>query len=153
MNHKYVVATVMVLLVLVMSFGVAVAKDQPTIKILAFAQGFAWPELFGSKGTERTDLLQQLESEMDANIAIEWGDETAVRQKVLTDLIAGTGRYDIILVGTDGGIQSYGAGGFLEPLDEYFTKHPSKYFDTNDVFAKYLDANRMPPGGTLYALP
>jgi len=120
-------------------------KEVPTIRILAFAQGFAWPELFGPNGTEKTELLKKLEEEVEANIEIEWGDETAVRQKVLTDLIAHTGRYDILLAGSAAGVQSYGYGGFLEPLDNYFKTHPSKYFDPNDVFAKYLDANRMPP--------
>ena len=128
-------------------------KEAPTIRILAFAQGFAWPELFGPNGTERTALLEELEEEVESKIEIEWGDETAVRQKVLTDLIAHTGRYDIILTGSDGGVQSYGHGGFLEPLDNYFKQHPSEYFDPDDVYDKYLDANRMPPGGSLYALP
>ena len=99
------------------------------------------------------DRLEQLEKEIGAKIEIEWGDETAVRQKVLTDLIAHTGRYDIILAGSDGGVQSYGYGGFLEPLDQYFEQHPTKYFDPDDVYDKFLDANRMPPGGSLYALP
>ena len=151
-TRGFVVAT-LVCVFLIASVGAAVAADRPTIRILAFSQGFAWPELFGSKGTERTERLKQLEDEVDAKIVIEWGDETAVRQKVLTDLIAKTGRYDIVLAGSDGGIQAYGAGGFLEPLDRYFKRHPSKYFDPNDVFPKYLDANRMPPGGKLYALP
>lgn len=130
-----------------------VAQQRPTIRIIAFAQGFAWPELFGTTGTERTELLKQLEDREGVNIEIEWGDEWAVRQKVLTDLIAHTGRYDIVLVGSDGGVQTYGAGGFLEPLDSYLEEHPSEYFDPNDVYPKFLDANRMPPGGPLYALP
>lgn len=128
-------------------------KEIQTIRILAFAQGFAWPELFGTSGTERTQLLKQLEDETGVRIEVEWGDETAVRQKVLTDLIAHTGRYDIVLAGSDGGIQAYGYGGFLEPLDSYFKQHPSDYFDPDDVYEKFLDANRMPPEGSLYALP
>lgn len=151
MKSKGFVLMVMVIVLILASFQVATAKE--TIRILAFAQGFAWPELFGPKGTERTELLGKLETEVGARIEIEWGDETAVRQKVLTDLIAGTGRYDILLVGSAQGVQAYGHGKFLEPLDDYFKKHPSKYFDPNDVFGKYLDANRMPPGGPLYALP
>lgn len=153
MKSRGFVVALLVLVLVMGTLGIAVAKERPTIRIIAFAQGFAWPELFGSKGTERTDLLKKLEDEVDADIVIEWGDETAVRQKVLTDLIARTGRYDILLVGSAQGVQAYGHGGFLEPLDAYFEDHPSKYFDPNDVFSKYLDANRMPPGGPLYALP
>jgi ABC-type glycerol-3-phosphate transport system substrate-binding protein len=147
-----IVGTLAILLILG-ALGIALGADRPMIRILAFAQGFAWPELFGPKGTERTDLLKRLEDEIGVTIRIEWGDETAVRQKVLTDLIAHTGRYDILLVGSAQGVQAYGHGGFLEPLDDYFKKYPSKYFDRSDVFSKYLDANRMPPGGPLYALP
>ena len=95
MKSKGFVVMAMIIILIFASLQVAAAKD--TIRILAFAQGFAWPELFGSKGTERTDLLKKLETEVGARIEIEWGDETAVRQKVLTDLIAGTGRYDQLL--------------------------------------------------------
>ena len=94
MKPRIVIALIFVFAVFFSFFGAASASDTPTIRILAFAQGFAWPELFGSKGTERTDLLKKLEDEVGVKILIEWGDETAVRQKVLTDLIAGTGRYD-----------------------------------------------------------
>jgi ABC-type glycerol-3-phosphate transport system substrate-binding protein len=153
MRFKTLISIIAVLLLVTTPLWAGAKKEVPTIRILAFAQGFAWPELFGPNGTERTDLLKKLEEEMGVKIEIEWGDETAVRQKVLTDLIAHTGRYDIVLAGSDGGIQAYGHGGFLEPLDNYFKQHPSKYFDPADAYAKYLDANRMPPGGPLYALP
>jgi sorbitol/mannitol transport system substrate-binding protein len=148
-----IVVAVALLLVAPVLWAGTEGEETPTIRILAFAQGFAWPELFGSTGTEKTDLLKKLEKDVGCKIEIEWGDETAVRQKVLTDLIAHTGRYDIMLAGSAAGIQAYGYGGFLEPLDNYFKTNPSEYFDPTDVFDKYLDANRMPPGGTLYALP
>jgi sorbitol/mannitol transport system substrate-binding protein len=153
MRGKSIVFAVCILFLIVTPLRPVAGEEMPTIRIITFAQGFAWPELFGSNGTERTALLEQIEKEIGAKIEIEWGDETAVRQKVLTDLIARTGRYDIILAGSDGGVQSYGHGGFLEPLDPYFKQYPTKYFDPNDVYTKYLDANRMPPGGSLYALP
>ncbi len=153
MKKKMVIITTLILLLFATTVWAGAGKEAPTIRILAFAQGFAWPELFGPNGTERTDLLKNLEEEIGCKIEIEWGDETAVRQKVLTDLIAHTGRYDILLAGSAAGIQAYGHGGFLEPLDNYFKEHPSDYFDPDDAFDKYLDANRMPPGGSLYALP
>jgi ABC-type glycerol-3-phosphate transport system substrate-binding protein len=154
MKRKIVVAVAVLCLAFAFVYSTDAAKEKtPTVRILAFAQGFAWPELFGATGTERTDLLKKLEGEIKCKIEIEWGDETAVRQKVLTDLIAHTGRYDILLADSAMGVQSYGYGGFLEPLDDYFKKNPPKYFDQKDVFPKYLDANRMPPGGPLYSLP
>src|SRR3989304_8276670 len=126
MKRKIFFAAVAVFLLFTFVFWTGVAKEKiPTIRILAFAQGFAWPELFGSSGTERTELLKKLEEENGCKIEIEWGDETAVRQKVLTDLIAHTGRYDILLADSAMGVQSYGHGGFLEPLANYFKSNPS----------------------------
>lgn len=122
-----------------------------TIRIITFAQGFAWPELFGDDGVTETDRLKEFEQQEGVDVVIEWGDETAVRQKVAADLAARTGRFCIVLVGSDGGVQTYGAGGLLEPLDEYFTKYPQDYLDPDDVYPSFLDANRM--NGKLYALP
>ena len=130
---------------------IAFAQRRKSVRIIAFAQGFAWPELFGSKGTEKTDVLRGLEKEVGADIAIEWGDESAVRQKVLADLISRTGRYDVILLGSDGAVQTYGFGGLLEPLDRWMTRSPSPYVSLKDVYPKYLDANRIE--GVLYGLP
>jgi len=132
---------------------IGVAASRPTITILAFSQGFCWPELFGSTGLERTEKLLELEDRLGVNIEIVWGDETTVRMKALTDLISHTGRYDILMVGSDGGVQLYGPGGYLEPLDYYLENYPMDWFDPSEVFSKFLDANRMPPGGPLYALP
>jgi len=128
----------------------ALAK-RPTVRILSFSQGFCWPELFGASGIERTQRLKQFEEEEGINIEVEWGDETTVRQKVVMDLIARTGRYDIIMVGTDGGVQTYGYGGFLEPLDKYFRDYPTGYYESSDVYPQCLNANRI--SGVLYALP
>jgi len=67
------------------------------------------------------------------------------------DFAARTGRYDILLCGSEAGICTYGYGGFFEPLDKYLKKYPSEYFDPEDVYPQFLDANRIE--GVLYALP
>ncbi|MEM4141218.1 MAG: sugar ABC transporter substrate-binding protein [Nitrososphaeria archaeon] len=121
------------------------------ITVIAFAQGFAWPELFGPDGTTKTDLLKEFEKREGIEVSIEWGDEAAVREKVAADVAARAGKYDIVLVGSDGAVQAYGYAGLLEPLDDYFTKYPSKYLDLNDIYPSFLDANRVE--GKLYALP
>jgi ABC-type glycerol-3-phosphate transport system substrate-binding protein len=131
--------------------GLPAGAAKTGIRVLCFAQGFAWPELFGSSGVEETERLKQFEEKEGVDVRIEWGDETAVRQKVAADLAARTGRYDLVLVGTDGGVQTYGYGGFLEPLDEYLKLYPREYFDPKDVYRQFLDANRVE--GVLYALP
>jgi len=122
-----------------------------TVRVIAFAQGFAWPELFGPKGTERTEALRALEREVGATIQIEWGDELAVRQKVLTDLMSRTGRYDVVLLGSDGAVQTYGYAGLLEDLERWMRRSPSKYVSLKDIYPKYLEANRV--DGVLYGLP
>ncbi|MEM4846919.1 MAG: extracellular solute-binding protein [Thermosphaera sp.] len=138
-------------LLVVLAFGLAVAQ-QTEVRVIAFAQGFAWPELFGESGTEKTDLLREFEEREGITVTIEWGDETAVRQKVLTDLISGAGRYDVILLGSDGAVQTYGFGGFLEPLDEHLASGAyDKYFNDEDIYPQFLDANRI--DGVLYGLP
>lgn len=131
--------------------NIGFAQRRKQVRIIAFAQGFAWPELFGPKGTEKTEALRALEKEVGAEISIEWGDEAAVRQKVLADLISRTGRYDIVLLGSDGAVQTYGYGGLLEPLDRWIERSPSPYLSLKEIYPKYLDANRVE--GVLYGLP
>ncbi|MEM2373669.1 MAG: hypothetical protein QXI11_04420, partial [Thermoproteota archaeon] len=36
-------------------------REKVKINVIAFAQGFAWPELFGSDGTTETDVLKRFE--------------------------------------------------------------------------------------------
>lgn len=127
------------------------AQRTKTVRVIAFAQGFAWPELFGAKGTERTDALKALEKEIGASIQIEWGDELGVRQKVLADLMSRTARYDVLLLGSDGAVQTYGFANLLEPLERWLRRSPSRYVALKDVYPKYLDANRV--NGVLYGLP
>lgn len=130
----------------------AIAQQRTkTVRVIAFAQGFAWPELFGPKGTDRTDALKAVEKEVGAQIQIEWGDELAVRQKVLTDLMSRTGRYDVVLIGSDGAVQTYGFAGLLEDLESWAKRNPSRYVALKDVYPKYLEANRV--DGVLYGLP
>ncbi len=135
----------------VTQFVTAPPREKVKISVIAFAQGFAWPELFGSDGTTETDLLKRFENSENVDVTIEWGDEWAVREKVAADVMAQVGKYDIVLVGSDGAVQAYGYAGYLEPLDEYFKKYPQDYFNPDDVYPSFLDANRLE--GTLYALP
>lgn len=140
--------------ILVIAFsGLAIPAlaGRPTVRILSFNQGFLWPDIFGKSGVERTERLKQFEEKEGINVEMEWGDETAVRQKVAMDLIAHAGRYDILLVGSEAGVNTYGPAGFLEPLDRYFKEHPTEYYDPSDVYPQTLNANRI--RGVLYALP
>ncbi|MEJ2667104.1 MAG: extracellular solute-binding protein [Deinococcales bacterium] len=139
-------------IILMLAVAVAgLAMAQTEIRVISFSQGFAFPDLFGTSGTEQTAILKQFEQANNIKVTIEWGDEASVRQKVLTDLISGGGRYDIILLGSDGAVQTYGYAGFLEPLEGYLASGDySQYIDMNDVFPSITEANTV--NGHLYGL-
>jgi sorbitol/mannitol transport system substrate-binding protein len=126
------------------------AFAQTEINIVAFAPGFAWADLFGTTGTEKTDKLLAFEAENDIVINIEFADEETARQKVLLDLMNGTGNYDLVMLGSDGAVQTFSYAGYLEPLDAYLDD-AEQYFDPDAVYPQFLEANRV--NGQLWALP
>ena len=64
------------------------SSEIDTIQIITFGQGFAWPELFGDDGVSETDRLKEFEQQEAVDIVVEWGDETAVRQKLRGPVLA-----------------------------------------------------------------
>ena len=135
------------LMALILPTG-AMAKTQ--IDILAFAPGFAWADMFGPAGTDKTDKLRAFEAETGIVVNIEFADEETARQKVLLDLINGTGTYDLVMLGSDGAVQTFSHAGYLEPLDSRLSD-ALDYFNPDDVYPQFLDANRV--DGKLWALP
>ena len=123
----------------------------PTVRIISWSQGFVWPELFGKTGVEETERLKQFEEKEGINVEVEWGDEISLRQKLAMDLMAGTGRYDIIYIGSYTGVNTYGPTGFAEPLNKYIDEHPTEYLDLSDIYPKTLEANTI--NGVLYGMP
>jgi len=139
------------LLAIVALAVIALGAAQTRINVISFSQGFAFPDLFGSSGTEKSDRLLAFEKENNIVVNMEWGDESAVRQKVLTDLISGTGRYDVILLGTDGAVQTYGYAGFLEPLNAYLESGDfDAWFDLEDIYPSIIEANTVE--GNVYGM-
>jgi sorbitol/mannitol transport system substrate-binding protein len=126
------------------------AAAQTEVNIVAFAPGFAWANLFGPSGTEKTQELLDFEKRENIVVNMEYADEEVARQKVLLDLVNGTGSYDLVMLGSDGGVQTYSYAGYLEPLDGYLDK-ATDYFDATKVYPQFLDANRV--NGKLWALP
>src|SRR5262244_3769064 len=78
------------------------AAADTEINAVAFAPGFAWANLFGASGTEKTPELLAFEKKEGVTVNMEYGDEEAARQKVLLDLVNGTGKYDLVMLGSDG---------------------------------------------------
>lgn len=126
------------------------AFAQTEVNVVAFAPGFAWANLFGASGTEKTEELLAFEKKEGITVNMEYADEETARQKVLLDLVNGTGQYDLVMLGSDGAVQTYSYSGYLEPLDGYLDK-AKDYFDASQVYPQFLDANRV--DGKLWALP
>lgn len=120
------------------------------INVIGFGAGFVWPDLFGATGSEKTQRLLDFEKANDITLNVEFADEDVARQKVLLDLMNGTGNYDLVLLGSDGAVQSFSAAGYLEPLDAYLPTQPD-LFRPDAVYPQFLAANTM--NGKLWALP
>lgn len=128
----------------------AAASAETEVNIVAFAPGFAWGDMFGPSGTDKTDKLRAFEEANDITVNIEFADEETARQKVLLDLVNGTGTYDLVMLGSDGAVQTFSYAGYLEPLDDLLPT-ATEYFDPEGVYPQFLDANRV--NGQLWALP
>ena len=143
-SAKWLAATVIALVL------PTTAGAQTEVNIVAFAPGFAWADMFGPSGTEKTDKLRAFEEANDITINIEFADEDTARQKVLLDLVNQTGTYDLVMLGSDGAVQTFSYAGYLEPLDSLLPS-AKKYFDPDAVYPQFLEANRV--NGQLWALP
>jgi len=134
------------------AFAIAVptaASAQTEINIVAFAPGFAWADMFGPSGTDKTDKLRAFEEATGITVNIEFADEETARQKVLLDLVNQTGTYDLVMLGSDGAVQTFSYAGYLEPLDDLLST-ATEYFDPEAVYPQFLEANRV--DGKLWAL-
>ncbi|GKY87404.1 extracellular solute-binding protein [Sinisalibacter aestuarii] len=134
----------------VASFAASPALAQTEINVVGFGAGFAWADLFGATGAEKTQKLLDFEKEHDIVVNMEFADEDVARQKVLLDLVNGTGDYDLVMLGSDGAVQTFSAAGYLEALGPYLETAPD-LFDPAKVYPPFLEANTV--AGELYALP
>jgi ABC-type glycerol-3-phosphate transport system substrate-binding protein len=140
---------------LAIAAGLSVALAGPVsaqteVNVIGFAAGFAWADLFGTSGTEKTEKLLAFEKANNVVVNMEYADEDVARQKVLLDLVNGTGNYDLVMLGSDGAVQTFSAAGYLEPLDGYLDT-AKELFDPARVYTPFLEANTV--AGTLWALP
>lgn len=133
-----------------MALALPAAASATEVNIVAFAPGFAWADMFGPSGTDKTDKLREFEERHGITVNIEFADEDTARQKVLLDLVNGTGTYDLVMLGSDGAVQTFSYAGYLEPLDDYLGM-AEEYFDLTEIYPQFIEANRV--NGTLWALP
>lgn len=125
-------------------------EERPTIRIISFNKGFMWTDLF-DENDQPLPPLQKFMEEENINVVVEFADEATVRQKVQLDFTSRTGIYDITLADSFALVPTYGGTGFLEPLNEYIEKYPTKYLNVSDILPKALEGVTME--GKIYALP
>lgn len=150
LNRAALAATLTAGLTAGLMAATATARAETTVNIVGFGAGFAWADLFGPSGTEKTQKLLDFEKKEGITVNMEYADEEVARQKVLLDLVNGTGNYDLVMLGSDGAVQTFSAAGYLEPLDGHLDK-AKDYFDAAKVYKPFLDANTV--DGKLWALP
>jgi ABC-type glycerol-3-phosphate transport system substrate-binding protein len=95
-------------------------------------------------------LLPEFKAETGIDVNMEIYSEPVLREKVMMDLAAGTGAWDIFLL--DGWlVPEYAEAGYVMPLDDLILTKKSKYLSLNDFAPIYLDALRYK--GKLWGLP
>ncbi len=92
-------------------------------------------------------LIPEFEAETGYDVEMEIYGEAVLREKVLMDLAAGTGNFDIFLLGS-WVVAEYAEAGYVMALDD---KKPTKFSSMDDLAPIYLDALRY--NGKLWGLP
>ena len=92
-------------------------------------------------------LIPEFEADTGYDVEMEIYGEPVLREKVLMDLAAGTGNFDIFLLG-NWVVAEYAEAGYVKALDNM---QPSKYSSMNDFAPIYLHALRY--NGKLWGLP
>jgi multiple sugar transport system substrate-binding protein len=118
------------------------AKEQVTIKTLTF------------EGVEKTNLDLAAKAFSEANpgvdVVIEYTSYPTTREKLVTELTAGTGRYDFLFI-LDDWMPEFMRNGWLEPLDSYIKKDPPTKWPED--WPKWGTEVQTGKDGKLYAFP
>jgi len=95
-------------------------------------------------------LIPEFEKETGIEVNMEIYGEAVLREKVMLDLAAGTGTFDIFLLG-NWVTGEYAEAGYVLPLDDLIANKATKHSSIDDFAPIYLDALRY--NGKLWALP
>ena len=117
-------------------------KEEVTINELMFS------------GAAQEVLIDQADRYMEANpnvtINIVWTDYASLHEKMMTELVGGTGAFDVMAAITDF-MPEFIRGGYLEPLDSYIENDPPE--DWPDDIPEGLLKFQRDSEGNLYGLP
>ena len=137
----FLFTALLVITVVVVSFALFGAGEKVTVNVITWDTATA-------RGIQK--LIPEFEKETGLDVEMEIYGEPVLREKVMMDLAAGTGNFDIFLLGS-WVCAEYAEAGYVQALDDLNAKKPSKYNTMNDFAPIYLDALRY--NGKLWALP
>jgi len=105
-------------------------------------------------GAAQEVLIEQakrfMEENPDIEVNITWVDYASLHEKMMTELVGGTGRYDVMAAITDF-MPEFIGGGYLEPLDSLIEKDPPEGWP--DDFPDSLLRYQKDTDGKIYGLP
>ncbi len=145
MKRVLLVCILCVLLIVPMTLlgaGKKAEKEKVTIRILTF------------EGVEKPNLdkaaAQFSEENPDVEVIVEYTSYPTTREKLVTELTAGTGRYDFLFI-LDDWMPEFMRNGWLEPLDDYIKDNPpTKWPEDWPIWGKEVQTGS---DGKLYAFP
>ena len=105
-------------------------------------------------GAAQEVLIEQakrfMEENPDIEVNITWVDYASLHEKMMTELVGGTGRYDVMAAITDF-MPEFIGGGYLEPLDSLIENDPPEGWP--DDFPDSLLRYQKDADGKIYGLP
>ena len=106
------------------------------------------PTLFKAMG--ETATFQEFQRRSGVETEVVTMPTPQIREKIMMDFVAGTGRYDVINMSNT--IFNTDVIRYIENLDGYIQKYP--YEDFKDIFPALVDAFRYPvKTGSIYGIP
>ena len=133
---------VLIAAMVLLGSGKKAEKEMVTVRTLTF------------EGVEKPNLdlaAQRFSAENEGvEVVVEYTSYPTTREKLVTELTAGTGRYDFLFI-LDDWMPEFMRNGWLEPLDDYIKKNPPTKWPED--WPKWGTEVQTGPDRKLYAFP